>query len=620
MYPPQVILCNGAEPPQKSECGNAEPLHLEYRNLPNVVQNVNLRLPRFTNNIYHFPARVLDLIELAAYVFCGDRLVSRGPKDAVEYHRWSRSLHFVVRVRDYEFWKQPCVQNMLSEALCFMSGDRSYSFTFEQGEQQTQEHLFDQDGFNVRGREVTRVSLFSGGLDSLTGVLSMLHTTNDNICLVSHRSQTGTVRTQRALTTAIAEAYPGRIFPYTFHCTLSGEHAVEETQRTRAFLYGSIAYAISQALECNSFSVCENGITAMNLPRRQDMMNARASRTAHPKTLGLLSRLFTAVSGTAIALNNPMFWRTKAELFNELSLCGQLHLGQSSVSCSKTFQNLEQATHCGGCSQCIDRRFAAYAASAEESDHTGLYALDFIRDSIEDGEVRTGLVDYVRQARSFARSNIDHFYKERLSELADLVPYVGVQDVNEAVECIWNLCRRHGINIENALVRMRAVNDSPFSLVPENSFLQLMNDREYMKELVERLVQEIETRLRKFIPIAFQKNLPKNENDFNDKLSGLLLSWRVDFQREHPAVRFALANAVPDHSNTAETLYIEAKYLRGTTTPSKANEGIAADLIKYPANSHIMFVVYDPERAIQNDAVFSTDIERQRNCTVCIVR
>jgi hypothetical protein len=85
-------------------------------------------------------------------------------------------------------------------------------------------------------------------------------------------------------------------------------------------------------------------------------------------------------------------------------------------------------------------------------------------------------------------------------------------------------------------------------------------------------------------------------------------------------VRFGLANAIPDHSAVGYDLVIETKYVRSGTPPSRASDGMAADLMKYPANTHVLFIVYDPERAISNDAVFREALESKRACTVHIVR
>jgi hypothetical protein len=53
---------------------------------------VTLRLPNFVDQFYHLPNRILDLLELAAYVFAADRATFRGAKDAVEYHAWPRTM------------------------------------------------------------------------------------------------------------------------------------------------------------------------------------------------------------------------------------------------------------------------------------------------------------------------------------------------------------------------------------------------------------------------------------------------------------------------------------------------------------------------------------------------
>jgi hypothetical protein len=37
---------------------------------------------------------------------------------------------------------------------------------------------------------------------------------------------------------------------------------------------------------------------------------------------------------------------------------------------------------------------------------------------------------------------------------------------------------------------------------------------------------------------------------------------------------------------------------------------MAADLVKYPDNTYILFIVYDPDRAINDDATFREALER----------
>ncbi|MBA7539830.1 hypothetical protein ES705_32115 [subsurface metagenome] len=126
--------------------------------------------------------------------------------------------------------------------------------------------------------------------------------------------------------------------------------------------------------------------------------------------------------------------------------------------------------------------------------------------------------------------------------------------------------------------------------------------------------------LRESIPVAFRKVRPKNENEVNDQIDALLRANGDDFRREFPTTQFCLAKVVPDHEAKATALLIEAKYIRKATSPSKASEGIAADITKYPEGAYILFVVYDPERAIVDDEKFKNDIQSKRDSLVAVIR
>ena len=273
----------------------------------------------------------------------------------------------------------------------------------------------------------------------------------------------------------------------------------------------------------------------------------------------------------------------------------------SGVSCSRTFLSIGSASHCGECSQCIDRRFASYAAGVDELDDSVPYAVNFMNNPLSNDEARTTLVDYMRQAH-------------------ELVDYVGVSIEEDACNRIAALCQRHGKQVMNAIAKMREKHDKLEKKIIKGSLLSLVAEREYLKPPVLRLVKAVGDRLSIAIPLAFQTNPPKDEPDLNDKISAVLNTDLDKFAREHPAVRFGLATAIPDHSKTENDLVIETKYLRGSTTPSRASDGMAADLIKYPPTAHILFVAYDPDRAISDDQTFRDAFEQKGRCTVHIIR
>ena len=96
---PHIFLCNNAELDDSKSGKSIE--HLNY--LEGATSNVKLLLPDFVRGVLHLPPQLLDLLEIASYVYNADRMTRRGPRYAVEYHSWSRTLEFVIRVRDEVF-------------------------------------------------------------------------------------------------------------------------------------------------------------------------------------------------------------------------------------------------------------------------------------------------------------------------------------------------------------------------------------------------------------------------------------------------------------------------------------------------------------------------------------
>ena len=608
--------CNGA-----SDGALTDPRPLEYRRgYP--TRNVNIGLAPFVRNVFHIPPRTLDLLELAAYTYAADRLVRRGRRRAVEFHSWSRRIHLRTKVRDLDFWQRSDVRRALSGCMRFMTGDAEFSFSFEGGHGTPATSLFDREDFAYpAGARDTEVTLFSGGLDSLSGVMRTLARSDRPLVLVSHHGQPGVKGVQKRLAKALASRHRDRVHHYGFTCTFRGVRAKEETQRSRSFLYTSIGFAICQALRSQTLTVYENGVTSLNLRRREDLANARASRTTHPKSIADLQRFLRLVADdSAFRVATPFLWKTKRAVVETLVQSGGGDLIASSVSCTRTFQRSPNSTHCGQCFQCLDRRMAMFAGGFNNLDDPGLYAVDVIRTPIPEGESRTAAVDYVRQAASFAGSTAGSFAQEYLSELAALGAEVpGVTDDIELTERVWELIRAHGENVRQGIRKMQELYDDPLGdLLPE-SLLGLVASREHQRTPAIRLADAIMRIVDEAVGTLFGVQRPANERDLNSKLAALIGS-HSGLTSEHPTVSFACAGVVPDHTVTDSDLLIEAKYVRGNTPPSKASEGIAADLTKYPERAHILFIVYDPDRRITNDHRFARDFESRGRCSILIVR
>lgn len=76
------------------------------------------------------PSVLIDLLQVATYVYVADQIVSRGGLVRFDYgKKWNRCLHFVIPVRKYNHWSNPEIMALLEETLSFASGN-TYTFEF----------------------------------------------------------------------------------------------------------------------------------------------------------------------------------------------------------------------------------------------------------------------------------------------------------------------------------------------------------------------------------------------------------------------------------------------------------------------------------------------------------
>jgi REase_DpnII-MboI len=618
-----IVLCGGSNLPLKyKNIKKSHLLRLTYDpNSPD--QNVSIELPHFVKTVNcHIPNRIKDLLELAGYVYAADRLTKRGTPNSVEYHSWSRSFNFIIKVRDFEFWNNQTIKNQLNIALCFLSGDMHFDFTFEKGGKDVgQLSVFDKEGVVLDKKDNSSVALFSGGLDSLAGVLEYLETTNNNLILISHRSNNpGITQLQDGVFKLLQKDYEGRIQYYPFYCNLKGERAVEETQRTRIFLYTTIAYALSSLASKDEILVYENGMTSINFYKRQDLINARASRTTHPKALKLLEDFYSSVGETRKYIRHPFLFNTKTDIFLKIKKFNKTRYLNSTISCTKTFlsfENNSQATHCGGCSQCIDRRFAAFASNCEDED--AIYDIDLSKDEINNKEAKSHLFDYIKLVADFNQTTILNFPYNFIDVLTNIMPFIHGDRNTDKINKVFKLTKTHTNQVLSAIQRIKLL-DNPLVPKKNNTIHSYIDNREYLKPPIIRFIEMICNRLSVAIPEAYDHEKPKHENALNDLINAILMADSDDYEREFPYFKYSISKTIPDHSFSDKDLLIEAKYLRKKTAKSAITDGIAADLTKYPEDKHKLFVVYDPERRISNDSGFKKDLERKPNCTIQIIR
>ena len=619
---PNLIKVFCGELCKSNNCSSTE-LNLLNRKLNDIEANITIKYDKFVNEPEKLPPRILDLLHIAAHVFSADRLINRGKRSSLSNSAWARDFDFHIPVLDLSFWNNNEIKKAISDALVFMTGDKNYNFSFGESkfghlpkDKSNQMSLFNENFLNIDISQNTNIVLFSGGLDSLAGAIELLNTVPESkLVLVSHKTNPSVTSMQNNIVKYLQSNYPNRILHYGFDCYYRKTQSKEETQRTRMFLYSSIAFAICNCIGKHYFSIYENGITSINLPIQADVFNARASRTTHPKTINLMKKIFRFIDDK-FEIHTPYYDKTKEDILTVFSAYNENNLIKSSISCSSTRKKPNSFKHCGSCSQCIDRRLAAYASNMHE--HDDEYAVDFIS-SIPDDETKQRLIQMLRFASAANYKSSFELFKNFPEEITILIENWHLDKSEDSLEEIFSLLSKYSDSVIRAVKTIQLKYDNPLTPLTNNSFLSIISTREYLKTPIQLRIEELDKMLIKSIPQLFHSNAPKDENDFNNKLKALLTAADYHFTREYPVLLFGVTSYKADISDG--DLIVESKYLRGTTSLSVITDGIGADIIKVNDEFPLFFIIYDPIHKIPDDDLLIKSFEQKRQfCYVRIYR
>jgi hypothetical protein len=446
----RLILCGGvtARRPAPGACRPVE-LHI-YGPDP----NVRVSLEDIRRQLWKpLPAVFRDLLEVAAYVFAADQAVTRangGRVDGAEIGGgWRRNLRFRIPVRRPDLWNSQPVIDALVATLSFASEDE-YTFEFVA---HPREPVFDGllafENTPFDG-DVDEVMCFSGGIDSLAGAVEEAVNARRRVLLVNHRSNPKPARRHAALVGELERAF-GRQAPLHVAAVVNKRKVLnrEYTQRTRSFLFTALASTFAGVIGMDRVRFYENGVTSLNLPPSGQVVGARASRTTHPRVLAGYARLLTALLGKRFAIDSPFVTRTKADVVGVLRDAGCARLLALSTSCGHTWARTREHTHCGVCSQCVDRRFAVLAAGCAEHDPAERYAVDLLTGERPAGDPRVMLAGYVDLAERVSRMGAGEFYQQ-FGEAVRALPFLGPSPA-AAGHQVYELYRRHATQVGGAI-------------------------------------------------------------------------------------------------------------------------------------------------------------------------
>lgn len=320
-------------------------------------ENVLSQLQRYYGDQ---PSQIIkDLLYLAMTIYATDLSIPRAYAD----DNWTREIMIHLPVSNPQPWRN--ANETITKMISFLTGDR---WIFEFRQRTINE---DYEPAQVNALNPTKVSLFSGGMDSLIGAIDLL-ASGQKIALVGHYGGGKTKNFQDDIVNVLSEENNENIDIHRFHVLppLLPDKNGETTMRSRSILF--IALGLSVADVCGNgvpLYIPENGLISLNVPLTGARDGSASTRTTHPHFISLFRDLLISLS-----INHPLIlpykFMTKGEMLLQVADQYKQLLSRTvplSMSCAhpeaERWQGGASNRHCGYCLPCIIRQAAVHAAN-----------------------------------------------------------------------------------------------------------------------------------------------------------------------------------------------------------------------------------------------------------------
>ena len=203
------------------------------------------------------------------------------------------------------------------------------------------------------------VTLFSGGLDSLTGAFQNFRDQIDSDYLGFLNKDE-----EKTKQITLSKFYKNK-FPNT-EVTLipkPGPAKLHRTQATRSLLYLSLAVSNSMFNHSTDVFLYENGILSLN-----PNLNSRfTTKTTHPKTMYIFKSIIKKI-GFDITIHHPFLFSTKGENIEAMNKDFKNQIADSFTCGASRSQYKPHSGQCGVCIPCLLRKISMAAYDNEDYD------------------------------------------------------------------------------------------------------------------------------------------------------------------------------------------------------------------------------------------------------------
>lgn len=616
-----IVLCNHSD--LEIVPGDTSIIHI---NSTPPHQNLTLKIDNITHPILNtLDDFIYDLIEIATFVYYADCSITRGNETDVYGEKWKRQFNFIIPVSNPGIWNQDEIKDLLKEIFEFLTGD-VFNFKFIKTQNREQQLYLSFPDTSTPFPGADCICLFSGGLDSLIGSLYLLKEKNERPLLISHRSLPKLDSLQKNLWNVMKDKIKAWEFPHlSVWINRKGNRAIEATQRSRSFLYLTIAASVAVQVNIPKVYICENGIISFNIPRSGQNIGTLLTRSTHPKFLKLFEQLINKLyPHKEITIENPFIFLTKPQMLIKLKSWNLGELIQATISCSYTQGRTKMQPHCGVCSQCVDRRFSIAASNLENNDALDSYEKDIFQQHLEEGKETAYVEGYVRTAFEISEMNDIQFFS-KYSEIYEVLDFINLPS-DACGQKIYDLFQSHA----NEVIKVATSKcnyyqkDLLSGKLPDNCLISILAHRRHLMDPMNLYTDKIIRILGRSLRIDFQTEKPDREIRLHEAGQAILAAANERLNRESPMLSYSIIQTKPDFSKAFSfdrTLFIEFKLLNHRYKLNEINTEITSRITIYrDQGAYVLFVVYDTGDFISDDEEYIIDFERHDKIRVSVVR
>lgn len=213
------------------------------------------------------------------------------------------------------------------------------------------------DGPGRSGATMHSICLFSGGIDSLSGILSLPRNLSPTAGV--YVSQSGNIwRLVQRLQAGVLKEKSIPIYK------IGIQHSHSGLQQMRGFAYLIMGAIVAKMFGTDNVAISETGQT-MFLPPLASL--DEVTLTTHPTLVEITKRLLHECYQTKLNIFEPFSNLTKAEV---AALCGAKDAIPATNSCFNTRFANQTYSHCGRCYGCLVRRVGCLVAGVKDAEYS----------------------------------------------------------------------------------------------------------------------------------------------------------------------------------------------------------------------------------------------------------